>query len=71
MKGISIAILVIAVIFGFMAAVMAYLISYMEYQHHFIDKGDARKMAIKTGRFTFGFFLFLGVVLALLLPRFI
>lgn len=71
MKGLAIAIFAIAVIFGFMAAVMAYLITYMEYQHYFIDKRDVRKEALKTGKFTFGFFIFLGVVLALLLPRFL
>jgi vacuolar-type H+-ATPase subunit I/STV1 len=71
MRGISIAIMAIAVIFGFIAAVMAYLISYMEYQRHYIDKRDAKRAAIKTGRFTFGFFIFLGIVLALLLPRFL
>jgi len=61
----------IAVIFGFLAAIMAYLISYMEYQHHYKDKRDVRKASLQTGRFTFGFFIFLGLVLALLLPHFL
>ena len=61
----------ISVIFSTMAAVMAYLITYQEYRHHFPDKRDIKKAALRTGGFTFLLFLFLGMLLAILLPEFL
>ena len=61
----------ISVIFSTMAAVMAYLITYQEYRHHYLDKRDTKKAALRTGGFTFFLFLFLGMLLAILLPIFL
>ena len=49
----------ISVIFSILAAIMAYLITYQEYRHHFPDKRDIKKAALRTGGFTFLLFLFL------------
>ena len=61
----------IAAIFGCLAALMAYLITYNEYAHHFNDKREVIKTAVKTAIITFIFFLGLGLVLAIVLPRII
>lgn len=61
----------ISVIFSILAAIMAYLITYQEYRHHFPDKRDIKKAALRTGGFTFLLFLFLGMLLAILLPEFL
>ena len=61
----------ISVIFSILAAIMAYLITYQEYRHHFPDKRDIKKAALRMGGFTFLLFLFLGMLLAILLPEFL
>jgi F0F1-type ATP synthase assembly protein I len=61
----------IAGIFSPLAALMAFLITYQEYTHHYSDKGKARKMAFKTAAFTLAFFLITGLLLGILLDRFI
>jgi uncharacterized membrane protein len=66
--GLSIAIFCIAVILGFLAAVMAFLISYEEYRRHFLDKKQVWKTSFHAGVFTWVVFLVLGLLLAILLP---
>lgn len=71
MNGLSIAIFLISVIFSMLAAVAAYLITYKEYMHHYMDKRDVLKAALRTCGFTFTFFLALGLLLAMTLPLFL
>ena len=61
-------IVLLATVFGGLAAVMAYLISYGEYSHHFPDKRRARRIAFRTALVTFFFFAALGGILAIILP---
>ena len=53
--------------FALIAAVMAYLISYNEWVHHYPTKKEPRKMAWEAAVFTFIFFflmsLFAGYIL--------
>jgi len=65
---LTIAIFCIAAILSPLAAVMAFLITYEEYAHHYHNKPDVFKAAIKTACFTFLFFLVLGLTLAIILP---
>ncbi len=48
--------------FGFLGGLAAFLITYEEYQHHFVDKGKALNHSIETG--VFAFIVFLGISLA-------
>lgn len=59
-------------IFGFLAALIAYLILYGEYIHHF--QGDTkrpRKMALEGALFTFVFFFLLSLLGEYFLANFI
>ena len=67
--GLSIAIFCIAAILSLLAAIMAFLITYEEYKHHYPDKRQICKAALKTAAFTFVFFLVIGVLLAVILPN--
>ncbi len=66
--GLSIALFCIAVVLGFLAAVMAFVISFEEYRHHFLDTRMVWKTAIHAGVFTWIVFLVLGLLLSILLP---
>ena len=59
--------LVIGGTFGFLAALMAYLITYNERAHHYPTKKESRKMALEAATVAFVFFflmaLFVGYVL--------
>jgi threonine/homoserine/homoserine lactone efflux protein len=68
MRGLSIAIFFISVIFSILAAIMAFCITYKEYARHYLDKRDVLKAALRTCGFTFTFFLALGLLLAMTLP---
>ena len=58
-------------IFSILAAIIAFLITYQEYAHHYPDKRDVLKAALRTGGFTFTFFFALGLLLAMTLPFFL
>lgn len=45
-------------IFGFLAALMAYLITYNEYMHHYQSSREPRKLASQAAIFTFFLFRF-------------
>ncbi len=47
---------------------MAFVITYEEYKHHYLDKRKVFKVALKAACFTSVFFLILGLLLAIILP---
>jgi len=53
-------------IFSAIAGVMALMISYEEYNHHFSMKTESLKLALKTAFSSFIFFLVLGIILAII-----
>jgi cytochrome bd-type quinol oxidase subunit 2 len=55
----------IGVIFGSLAALCAYLITYKEWEHHYSDRKIPRRMALETAIFTLLFFLAIMVVVGL------
>lgn len=63
-------ILSISLAFGIVAGLMAYVIAYGEYVHHFPDKRKARVMACESGLIAFLFFVVLGLAMAWVLPHF-
>jgi amino acid permease len=62
-------ILFIAVFFGCLAALTAYIIAYKEYCHHFPEKRRVRRLALESAIFAFAFYCGLGILLAILLPK--
>lgn len=61
--------LAISLIFSPFAAIMAYLITYSEYLHHYPDKKRPRKLAIQAAAATFVFFVVLALVTGFLLEN--
>lgn len=55
--------LVVGLVFAPLAALMAFLITYGEYQHHYPDKVMPRKLALEAAAGTFIFFLILSIVI--------
>jgi hypothetical protein len=49
-------------VFGVLAAVMAYMITFGEYTHHFPDARMPRKLALETALVTFAVFLLLALM---------
>jgi hypothetical protein len=66
--GLTIALFCIAAILSFLAAITAFLITYQEYVHHYLDKQELLKTSLRTAFFTFAIFLVLGSLLAIILP---
>ena len=57
--------LIIGLIFGSLGALMAYLITYKEWIHHYTSPEIPRKMALETALFTFIFFLVVCLIVGL------
>jgi amino acid permease len=53
---------VIGVFFGFLAAILAYVILYGEYTHHFADSAKPHRMALQGAVVTFLVFVVLSIV---------
>lgn len=56
-------------IFSPIAAVMAGLITFAEYSHHYTERGPAIREAVRTGLVTLLLFLGLGAVISFILLR--
>ncbi len=54
--------LVVGLMFGSLGALMAYLITYKEWIHHYSSSKVPRKMALETAMFTFFFFLAIALL---------
>jgi len=65
MKPIFIITLVIGAIFSLVGALMAYVIAYEEYSHHYTDKRKPFQHAMQTAVFTFVVFLVLSIIVGL------
>ena len=52
---------VIGAFFGVLAAILAYVILYGEYSHHFADSAKPRRMALQGAFITFFVFLILTI----------
>jgi len=63
--------LAISLVFSPFASIMAYLITYSEYTHHYPDKRKPVKLAIQAALATFAFFMVLALVVGFLLENMI
>jgi hypothetical protein len=57
--------------FGLLAALMAYLITYGEYVHHYQGKKEPRELALEAAVFTFIFFFLLTLVGGYIIVKYI
>lgn len=62
---LSALVLAVTITFSPFAALIAYIVSLDEYQHHFGSKKEARKQALQTAVFTLVIFVSLGIILSL------
>jgi hypothetical protein len=62
-------VLVIGLPFSALASVMAYMITFREYSHHFVDRREAISKALGTALSALVFFVSLTVALGLVLKR--
>ena len=62
---------VIGIVFGFVAALMAFVITWREYERHKFTGKRLFKEAFQSGIFTFVVFLFLSILVGFLLMRFV
>jgi len=60
---------VIALVFGVLAALMAFLITYGEYTHHYSGTKEPLRMALEAAVFAFLVFIILGILAGVLLSR--
>jgi tetrahydromethanopterin S-methyltransferase subunit C len=67
----SSAIYLIFIPFVFIGSVMAYLITYNEYLHHYQTKKEPRKLALQAAVFTFVVFGIIMIVAIYVLTNFI
>lgn len=61
-------VIVVWIIFSPLAALMAYLITYGEYRHHYPDRGRVIREALRTAIVTLLVFLVLGIAASFILP---
>jgi len=59
----------IGILFAPLAAIMTYLITYGEYQHHYSDNKEPRKIALEAALGTFAIFLIISVLIGLFIER--
>ena len=62
-------IIIIGLIFSPIGAVMAFLITYEEYTHHYADQRKIFRQAVKTAVFTFFVLLAVTIIAGLFLRR--
>lgn len=59
--------LLIGLFFAPLAGIIAFLITYEEYSHHFSDKKKPKKLAFEAGMTAFIFFLLLSIFIGLII----
>ena len=62
-------VLLIGLFFSPIAGLMAFLITYHEYQRHYADKQQPLRIALEAALFTFAFFMIVSVVIGLTVNR--
>jgi len=62
-------VLLIGLVFSPIAGVMAFLITYHEYQRHYTDKQRPLRIALEAAVFTFSFFMIISAVIGFILTR--
>jgi hypothetical protein len=66
---LTIGLFCIGIIFSFMGAVIAFLVSYQGYRNHFLPKEAVFRLSMRSGRFAFAVLLAISLFLAIVLKR--
>ena len=66
---IFILVLLIGLVLSPIAGLMAFLITYHEYQRHYADKKQPLRIALEAALFTFAFFMFASALIGFVLSR--
>jgi len=61
--------LLIGLVLSPIAGLMAFLITYHEYQRHYADKRQPLRIALEAALFTFAFFMIISAVIGLILNK--
>ncbi len=67
----AIIVVIVGIIFGFLASVMAFVITYNEYARHFPGTDKPRKLALEAAFFTFVVFLTVAALSGYFLARYV
>jgi len=62
-------VITIGLVFGLVAALMAFLITYGEYSRHFMAKSRALKISLETAFVMLGVFIIITIIVALFMSR--
>jgi H+/Cl- antiporter ClcA len=62
--------IIIGALFGFLASLMSFVITYEEYSHRFIGKRLIHE-ALSTALFTFGVFLMLSIIIGFVINKYL
>ena len=62
-------VLLIGLVFSPIAGLMAFLITYKEYEHHYPGKKEPLRLALEAAIFTFAFFMIVSAVIGLILNK--
>jgi len=60
-------VLLIGLVFSPIAGLMAFLITYKEYEHHYPGKKEPLRLALEAAIFTFAFFMIVSVIVGIAL----
>jgi hypothetical protein len=66
---LTIGLFCIGILFSFIGGVIAFLVSYQGYSHHFLPKEEVFRLSMRSGRFAFAIFLVISFFLAIILRR--
>jgi len=66
---LTLGLLSIGILFSFIGAVVAFLVSYQGYSHHFLPKEEVFRLSMRSGRFAFAVLLAISIFLSLVLKR--
>ena len=60
-------VLLIGLVFSPIAGVMAFLITYKEYEHHYPSKKEPLRLALEAGIVTFALFMIIAILAGILI----
>lgn len=66
---LTLGLLSIGILFSFIGAVVAFLVSYQGYSHHFLPKEEVFRLSMRSGRFAFAVLLAISIFLSLVLKK--
>jgi H+/Cl- antiporter ClcA len=65
----TVAFLIIGIVVGLFASLIAFLITYDEYSHHYVDKRNPLRLAVEAAVFAFVVFFLLAMITGFVLVK--